>query len=1268
LTPRVPRGRDDDAADPLIGETFAGHYRIDARLGAGAIGVVYRARHTLFDRDFAVKVLASDLADDPEIRRRFVVEAKSLVAIEHPGVVRVRHFFEERGRLLLVMDLCEGESLARVLARDKKIAERPAVAIAVQVLEALDAVHWDGIVHRDLKPANIMISRDGDARGGAEVRAKILDFGLARIVGDRNAAHADTLPSTLGGIVGTVSYMSPEQIRAAGDVDLRSDLFAVGIILYEMLSGRAPFEGDTPLAAALAIVELPPAPLPATGPNGLSPALAAVPARALAKEREDRFQTAGEFADALRAALDGKSPAAPPRREPRATPTVRRGFLVAAAAAGAVVVAASVIAGATEGGRARGVERALRDTRSAAARLSQARASLELDPWAARDAARNLQSLPDSDASLDERSAAALLEGEAVRRIRSSAVVREADDLETLPDQAFARAYRFGAATPAEPAALARLGEELESEGRSKGACSILGLLRRAFPTSGQTARTAVALARAQVACARFDEARATLAQIAAEGATSPASAAVERLLDDVEQVREFDTTLADVLCVADLDGDGRAEIVGLDARQRLVAASLDGGATVVRATAELRGGEPRSACAFRPSPKARELLAVASGPATPQRAGVVETFEFENGAFVARGAPVPVRQDARLVAIDLFGDGRTELLVCHAGCAERSITLLEYDEKAGALVERPCALTLPSGTPAGAVDVFGAARLSDGRIALATGYPRLLGAALCAVAAGPVARLSVVSTQHDACVESVAPDGDGGAAYCVSHLECGRAELLRLQRDAHAPGLRRIRADGGDAPAYEALRELAVVGDGAVHAAGGARHYGIAVWRRDGRRRFVLTREFGGDEHPSGSILCVDDAPGAAPTWLRWLPWSASSRTSAFAADLDGDGRDDLALFDPATRRLSVLGVRDAALGGKPVEPLAVPEMHGGDLGGTRLPDAADNLALVGFNEEAVRAYEELIARSGEATLVADSLHEAVAGHAQLGRFERAHSLLDVYERREGGRGRANRARLLLWRALIWEAQGRPADALDCARESAASPDAAESDRRSAAGIVQRLEPFSPVPTSVEDAPSLRGAATLEAGARRVDVVTPTELPSGAFTLSCLVRFTNAKPGGGLAIGVQGDVGSTASSPLAAQTGVPFKGMFVSFPRISPPQVGLGVVAGGRTSDWSLATTPFAPLAPADALTWYRVEVTVLPFAEVSGVASVRMWRDGRDERLFERLTHFPTVAAGPCKVGAWLYREDDEPLETAGLGVEIRRLRITSYPPKAR
>lgn len=297
------------AADPLIGRVLSGHYRVDARIGGGAMGTVYRARHTLLEQNFAVKVLAGELAGDPDIRRRFLVEARSLASFVHRNAVQVRDCGEDGGVLYLAMDLCPGETLADLLAREGALAPDRAVAIAIQILDALAEAHRAGIVHRDLKPGNVMVEASRDRQGAAIDVVRVVDFGLARIVGAERGALPDAFASIGGNVVGTVAYMSPEQLRADDDVDGRSDLFSVGVVLYEMCAGSSPFPGTSTMSIAMRIVDASPAAWPeAVGPR-VNPALNAVLSRALAKRSGDRYATAGEMASALRAAVaDGPAP------------------------------------------------------------------------------------------------------------------------------------------------------------------------------------------------------------------------------------------------------------------------------------------------------------------------------------------------------------------------------------------------------------------------------------------------------------------------------------------------------------------------------------------------------------------------------------------------------------------------------------------------------------------------------------------------------------------------------------------------------------------------------------------------------------------------------------------------------------------------------------------------------------------------------------------------------------------------------------------------
>ncbi|MBL9088737.1 MAG: protein kinase [Planctomycetia bacterium] len=305
--------------DPLLGRILGATYRLDARLGAGAMGTVYRAHHVLLDQDFAVKVIAPGLAGDADVRRRFLVEARSLAAFTHKHAVQVRHCGEDGGVLYLAMDLVRGETLADLLAREAPLPAPRAAEIAAQVLSALDEAHAAGIVHRDLKPGNVMVETTRGPAGAVD-RARVLDFGLARIVDAERAALPSAYASFGGDVVGTVAYMAPEQLRADDGVDGRADQFAVGVVLYEMLTGTAPFPGSSTMSIALRVVEHPPAPWTGDALAAVSAPLRAVVERALAKDPAARFPSAGAMAGAIRDALDGRAPpAATPPPTPAAT-------------------------------------------------------------------------------------------------------------------------------------------------------------------------------------------------------------------------------------------------------------------------------------------------------------------------------------------------------------------------------------------------------------------------------------------------------------------------------------------------------------------------------------------------------------------------------------------------------------------------------------------------------------------------------------------------------------------------------------------------------------------------------------------------------------------------------------------------------------------------------------------------------------------------------------------------------------------------------------
>jgi serine/threonine-protein kinase len=220
----------------LLGQ-IVGKYRIVEEIAEGGMGMVYRAEHTLLGSPAAVKVLLPQYTVDPAVVDRFFTEAKATSAIRHVGIVEVFDFgMLPGGQAYIAMELLRGESLGEYLVRRKKLLPSMAVNIAAQMLAALDAAHVIGVIHRDLKPDNVFLTPDPGAPGG--VRIKILDFGIAKLVTDALGSRSKTQAGT---ILGTPAYMAPEQCRGGGEIDHRADLYAVGCILFEMLTGRQPF-------------------------------------------------------------------------------------------------------------------------------------------------------------------------------------------------------------------------------------------------------------------------------------------------------------------------------------------------------------------------------------------------------------------------------------------------------------------------------------------------------------------------------------------------------------------------------------------------------------------------------------------------------------------------------------------------------------------------------------------------------------------------------------------------------------------------------------------------------------------------------------------------------------------------------------------------------------------------------------------------------------------------------------------------------------------
>ncbi len=268
------------------GEKLGGKYALVRRLALGGMGQVWIAHNVLTEADVALKVLRPDADDKIQAELRFRHEAKLGAMLAHRNIVRVFDFIEQDGGLILVLELLRGESLYRLIRGKKKLPAAEAVAILLPLLSALEHAHEMGVIHRDLKPANIFLAVDPDGL----VTPKLLDFGIAKLP----LAGVQTLD---GRVLGTPRYMSPEQIRSDPKIDGRSDLFTVGVLLMEMLTGIPPFKTDSASASLAAVLELEIDPDP-----DIDPKLMLVIKRATAKRAYERFATAGEFAKALREA------------------------------------------------------------------------------------------------------------------------------------------------------------------------------------------------------------------------------------------------------------------------------------------------------------------------------------------------------------------------------------------------------------------------------------------------------------------------------------------------------------------------------------------------------------------------------------------------------------------------------------------------------------------------------------------------------------------------------------------------------------------------------------------------------------------------------------------------------------------------------------------------------------------------------------------------------------------------------------------------------
>jgi eukaryotic-like serine/threonine-protein kinase len=280
----------------LIGATI-GNYRVVAKLGEGGMGAVYLAEHPMIGKKVALKVLHEEYASNQEVVTRFFNEARAVNDIGHPNIVDIIDYGVVQAQgygpnfVYFIMEFLQGESLAALLAREAPLDPARALHIALQVADALAASHQKGIVHRDLKPDNVYLI----PRGRERDFVKLLDFGIAKLTGDQGGSKR----TRTGIVMGTPAYMSPEQCEGRGNIDHRTDVYAMGILLYEMITGRVPFAGEG--YGEVLVQHLTRAPArPSTIRGVIPPAVEAIVMKALEKRREDRYASMDEFMNALR--------------------------------------------------------------------------------------------------------------------------------------------------------------------------------------------------------------------------------------------------------------------------------------------------------------------------------------------------------------------------------------------------------------------------------------------------------------------------------------------------------------------------------------------------------------------------------------------------------------------------------------------------------------------------------------------------------------------------------------------------------------------------------------------------------------------------------------------------------------------------------------------------------------------------------------------------------------------------------------------------------
>ncbi len=291
----------------LVGQTIGGKFAVEEHIGSGAMGDVYRATHTGLGRPVALKVMRTDLSDETFVAR-FQREARAASALDHPNTVRVLDFgTESSGLAYIAMELLNGRDLYDLIKREHPLSPERIVDILSQALSAMKAAHRLGIIHRDIKPENIMVTLVPDEDGDPREIVKVCDFGIAKVIDSRGMQTEPGRALTgTGTLVGTPEYMSPEQSRGE-PLDARSDLYSMGIVLFQMLTARVPFSSETPIGVVVKqVTDLPPK--PSSFVPGIDGRLEEICLRALEKRPEDRFQTAGEMRAALRGVAEASMP------------------------------------------------------------------------------------------------------------------------------------------------------------------------------------------------------------------------------------------------------------------------------------------------------------------------------------------------------------------------------------------------------------------------------------------------------------------------------------------------------------------------------------------------------------------------------------------------------------------------------------------------------------------------------------------------------------------------------------------------------------------------------------------------------------------------------------------------------------------------------------------------------------------------------------------------------------------------------------------------